>query len=319
MDRSVSLKDQGKPVDTVLMSALMLHDGWIIYTVLSALTVIRISCSCHDEPRADVRFPMQPSAETDVNASLALLDDWLDAQRVLLAQTHTDIEMLRKLRADPLSTEPVHLSALALSPPPMPWNWAAFDGCDYSPFFAVHRKPPPTGPRPLSEFVHNAKTSMLVPFFEKWELDWDPAPPPPRKAKRRKFTGSGRTVISYLTPDPAGEGADVDIGDDAVPEQKITWRKRKREPSPPPQAANFIPTHATKAVPSSSKRRSETFKQAWSESEQNLLERLLEQYPEGEKNRWKKISLSMGNRRTPRQVASRVQKYFAKLKKFGLG
>lgn len=79
----------------------------------------------------------------------------------------------------------------------------------------------------------------------------------------------------------------------------------------------------------------ETYKQAWSVSEQHLLEKLLEEYPDGVKNRfgisflpnseftqvlsrWSKISKAMGGRRTPRQVASRVQKYFAKLKKFGI-
>ena len=34
--------------------------------------------------------------------------------------------------------------------------------------------------------------------------------------------------------------------------------------------------------------------------------------------RWQKISRAMGGRRTPRQVASRVQKYLEKLKKFGV-
>lgn len=34
--------------------------------------------------------------------------------------------------------------------------------------------------------------------------------------------------------------------------------------------------------------------------------------------RWSKISKAMGGRRTPRQVASRVQKYFEKLKLFGV-
>jgi hypothetical protein len=34
--------------------------------------------------------------------------------------------------------------------------------------------------------------------------------------------------------------------------------------------------------------------------------------------RWAKISKAMSGRRTPRQVASRVQKYFEKLKKFGV-
>jgi hypothetical protein len=33
---------------------------------------------------------------------------------------------------------------------------------------------------------------------------------------------------------------------------------------------------------------------------------------------WQKISRAMNGRRTPRQVASRVQKYFEKLKKYGI-
>lgn len=33
---------------------------------------------------------------------------------------------------------------------------------------------------------------------------------------------------------------------------------------------------------------------------------------------WSKISKAMNGRRTPRQVASRVQKYFEKLKRFGV-
>ncbi|KZV71187.1 hypothetical protein PENSPDRAFT_578108, partial [Peniophora sp. CONT] len=63
---------------------------------------------------------------------------------------------------------------------------------------------------------------------------------------------------------------------------------------------------------------SDTYKQAWSVSEQHLLERLLEEIPDGEKNRWAKISRAMQGKRTPRQVASRVQKYFEKLKRFGV-
>ncbi|KAH9034352.1 hypothetical protein EDB83DRAFT_2174879, partial [Lactarius deliciosus] len=50
---------------------------------------------------------------------------------------------------------------------------------------------------------------------------------------------------------------------------------------------------------------------------QHLLERLLTEIPDGEKNRWPKISKVMGDPRTPRQVASRVQKCFEKLKPFG--
>ena len=60
-----------------------------------------------------------------------------------------------------------------------------------------------------------------------------------------------------------------------------------------------------------------TFNMPWSMSEQHLLEKLLEEIPQGETNRWVKISTAMQGRRTARQVASRVQKYFEKLKKFG--
>ncbi|EIW79774.1 hypothetical protein CONPUDRAFT_155170 [Coniophora puteana RWD-64-598 SS2] len=65
--------------------------------------------------------------------------------------------------------------------------------------------------------------------------------------------------------------------------------------------------------------RHETYKVKWTDSEQHLLERLMEEIPDGEKNRWAKISQAMGGRRTARQVASRVQKYFEKLKLYGVG
>ncbi|KAI0672381.1 hypothetical protein C8Q78DRAFT_745687 [Trametes maxima] len=66
------------------------------------------------------------------------------------------------------------------------------------------------------------------------------------------------------------------------------------------------------------KAKSDTYKQAWTVSEQHLLERLMEEIPDGEKNRWAKISKAMNGRRTARQVASRVQKYYEKLKRFGV-
>ncbi|KIJ64731.1 hypothetical protein HYDPIDRAFT_111320 [Hydnomerulius pinastri MD-312] len=94
-----------------------------------------------------------------------------------------------------------------------------------------------------------------------------------------------------------------------TPEVSNTTRKLKTEP-PPAQ---------TDASAETDKNRSDTYKQAWSVSEQHLLERLLEEIPDGERNRWAKISQAMGGKRTPRQVASRVQKYFEKLKRFGVG
>ncbi|KAI0293647.1 hypothetical protein B0F90DRAFT_1762173 [Multifurca ochricompacta] len=85
--------------------------------------------------------------------------------------------------------------------------------------------------------------------------------------------------------------------------------KQSYEPDRPPPGA---------AAVKKEKPKSETYKQAWSISEQHLLERLLTEIPDGEKNRWSKISKAMGGRRTPRQVASRVQKYFEKLRFFGV-
>lgn len=91
-----------------------------------------------------------------------------------------------------------------------------------------------------------------------------------------------------------------------------------RKPLPDPKDAEKQPEPDDNKPKRSRGRKSVTFKMAWSVEEQRLLERLLEEIPDGEKNRWAKISQAMNGRRTPRQVASRVQKYFEKLKKFGV-
>ncbi|KDQ09534.1 hypothetical protein BOTBODRAFT_36940 [Botryobasidium botryosum FD-172 SS1] len=64
--------------------------------------------------------------------------------------------------------------------------------------------------------------------------------------------------------------------------------------------------------------RSATFNLPWTPQEQRLLERYLLEIPSTERHRWVKISKAMGGTRTARQVASRVQKYNEKMKKFGL-
>ncbi|KXN83810.1 ZZ-type zinc finger-containing protein 3 [Leucoagaricus sp. SymC.cos] len=108
------------------------------------------------------------------------------------------------------------------------------------------------------------------------------------------------------------------IVEDSLPNSRPRKKIRKDGvPKPPqlpprPTEPSFINTKDT------GKPKPETYKQAWSVSEQHLLEQLLEQIPEGEKYRWQKISRAMNGRRTPRQVASRVQKYFEKLKKYGM-
>lgn len=98
------------------------------------------------------------------------------------------------------------------------------------------------------------------------------------------------------------------------PSTKLQTQKDPPDPEPPPP-----PPAVKRDKDAKGKPRSETYKLAWSVSEQHLLEQLLEQIPDGEKNRWQKISRAMEGRRTPRQVASRVQKYFEKLKRFGVG
>ncbi|KAF8231026.1 hypothetical protein L208DRAFT_94885 [Tricholoma matsutake] len=102
--------------------------------------------------------------------------------------------------------------------------------------------------------------------------------------------------------------------------------KRKRDPVTEPETdpatmpatGNRIHPDKDRASGKLKSDKSETYKQAWSVSEQHLLEQLLEQIPDGTTNRWQKISRAMDGKRTPRQVASRVQKYFEKLKRFGL-
>jgi len=57
----------------------------------------------------------------------------------------------------------------------------------------------------------------------------------------------------------------------------------------------------------------------WTCEEQKRLEQLLVEFPEEEveMRRWSKIAEALGNR-TPKQVMSRVQKYFLKLQRAGL-
>jgi hypothetical protein len=57
----------------------------------------------------------------------------------------------------------------------------------------------------------------------------------------------------------------------------------------------------------------------WSPEELVKLERLLKEYPDEpvQGHRWEKIARALGNR-TPRQVASRVLKIFAKMARAGV-
>ncbi|KAH7883093.1 hypothetical protein F5I97DRAFT_1901913 [Phlebopus sp. FC_14] len=146
-----------------------------------------------------------------------------------------------------------------------------------------------------------------------------PVPPQTHSLTRSSRT---RKPSLKLQHQPPHIKAELDSEEPVTPTPSQLLGKRTRDMT----AAQSTP-HKPKAEPLSAstetnvhpeKSRSDTYKQAWSISEQHLLERLLEEIPDGERNRWAKISQAMGGRRTPRQVASRVQKYFEKLKRFGV-
>jgi hypothetical protein len=200
----------------------------------------------------------------------------------------------------------------------------------------------------------------------------EPAPLERQQVHRIHLRKSGLTVRAsgvHILRNMKDESQDVDIATDGEP---LAPPSSSMITSPPPPHSPTEPTaisvpsmrssrarrplparpHAAKAkqcalrteqlsespIAKKEKPRSETYKQAWSVSEQHLLERLLAEIPDGEKNRyatswclrdglpliatilnrWSKISKAMGGRRTPRQVATRVQKYFEKLKLFGV-
>ena len=131
--------------------------------------------------------------------------------------------------------------------------------------------------------------------------------------------------------------AQQDIGEIAKRAKPSGKLKVKLKVEPPPEPEPEPEETTEPPRDKKGKAKSETYKQAWSVSEQHLLERLLDEIPDGEKNRyapfsalvsalwlttgcvrWAKISKAMNGRRTARQVASRVLKYYEKLKRFGI-
>ncbi|KAI0342496.1 hypothetical protein BDW22DRAFT_1357867 [Trametopsis cervina] len=125
------------------------------------------------------------------------------------------------------------------------------------------------------------------------------------------FPSAKDQISSVARPQRSSRAKRLSRKDDAPAQPLQSSSSRTTEEQPTEE-------EATK-VDKKGKARPETYKQAWSVEEQHLLERLLEEIPEGEKNRWQKISKAMNGKRTSRQVASRVQKYYEKLKRYGLG
>ncbi|KAG1740537.1 uncharacterized protein EDB91DRAFT_1248416 [Suillus paluster] len=180
--------------------------------------------------------------------------------------------------------------------------------------------------------VPSTPSTLALPELAQPLASWSRRRPATINRRQSLVTQSDSLIRSSRTRKPSVklQPQSLDINMEANVESMtitipppFTLGKRSRDS---PDVKNI--NHKPKAEPSPSapepkididKPRPETYKQAWSVSEQHLLERLLEEIPDGERNRWAKISQAMGGRRTPRQVASRVQKYFEKLKRFGIG
>ena len=114
---------------------------------------------------------------------------------------------------------------------------------------------------------------------------------------------SGLTPLAsgvHIRRDIGDESADVDIATTdgalislppAAPSESPRLTKRSCRPSPTrtPATTTKADKCAALMLPPATMRenpKSETYKQAWSVSEQNLLERLLSEIPDGEKNRY---------------------------------
>ena len=164
--------------------------------------------------------------------------------------------------------------------------------------------------------MKRARKTLVDPILARFEQISSPEPLSSEEEQAKKSNISSTIVPLGPPPDPSPSPEDITLPENPPEDHKSKRKLKGTKPKP------------------------ETYKQSWSVSEQNLLEQLLEEIPDGEKfrhvsfpcilsfviadsfhlfYRWQKISRAMGGKRTPRQVASRVQKYFEKLKRFGIG
>ncbi|KAF8208099.1 hypothetical protein K438DRAFT_1813394 [Mycena galopus ATCC 62051] len=150
---------------------------------------------------------------------------------------------------------------------------------------------------------------------------------PPVVPRRR----SVRLVLPARPPTPPTESEEDEEGDedeDAEEEEEdenedededAEEQEESEAEEPDDIAPPTVLGKRRRASTNKPKPKPDTYKVMWSASEQNLLERLLEEIPPSDPRRYLKISIAMEGRRTPRQVSSRVQKYLLKLRRFGVG
>ncbi|GAN05907.1 hypothetical protein MAM1_0105c05383 [Mucor ambiguus] len=130
-------------------------------------------------------------------------------------------------------------------------------------------------------------------------------------SERRTVSGKGKGKRRTSTVQ-TGRDLQASSMDMSETESPVRSRLQSIEPRTPDE---YTPVEANSDDPS----RAPTFKQPWSDQEQERLQELLITFPDEpvQAQRFNKISKALGTR-TPRQVASRVQKYFIKLAKMGL-
>ncbi|KAG9095137.1 hypothetical protein FS749_011003 [Ceratobasidium sp. UAMH 11750] len=146
---------------------------------------------------------------------------------------------------------------------------------------------PPTPVTPLDPVSH-FYTGSALPQSQTWAS---------------KATSTPVVVHSPSDSRPGSPMSDVELLTEVQPNGATPQAAQAQPPTEPPSVEEELPA---------------TFKKNWSLDEQHTLERLLVEIPSTVKFRWVKISEAMGGTRTPRQVASRVQKYYEKMKKLGV-
>jgi hypothetical protein len=167
----------------------------------------------------------------------------------------------------------------------------------------IDRDLAPNGRQPLIETdgaqtkSRPARTRKVTVKHQQWQEE---NPPSSKKRKRRADFSSMPTIAPAPTPASAPRSAkpaqtDTSVQNPGSP-MNVDEDEDDSENENEDDAKNghLVPTTNGKSArgrgavsknPPKPKPKSETYKQAWSESEQNLLDQLLEKIPDGEKNR----------------------------------
>ncbi|KAF8324007.1 hypothetical protein DL93DRAFT_2128205 [Clavulina sp. PMI_390] len=260
-----------------------------------------------------------------LSRTLDSLESFINAQHDIIAGCRSDLIYLANLKQDALRdpqsfTEHLtdKLSPLALTSleqvEPEYIDWKLFGRADPSLLRDIRIPSLHRQEQPWARSVSDLQRHLQAPLAEyKYEitrqlLDSD--------EESFQALSSSHMIMKKRKRDEA-EDSDDNYAEspsrlkasDAGSRQRVVERELTPVAVPPA----MVPSKGRKA-----KEHTSNFNQPWTLHEQHLLERFLLEIPDGEKHRWVKISEAMGGIRTPRQVASRVQKYNEKLKKFGL-